>query len=142
MPLSSPSIPDPARSALMSRIRSKGTAPELIVGRVLRNFRLAYRKNVATLAGSPDFANQRRRWAVFVQGCFWHHHACPSGRTPKTNIEYWTTKFARNRVRDAIAIRTLRKAGYRVVAVWECECRDSKRLVGKLSRILESNTSK
>ncbi|MBN8873449.1 MAG: DNA mismatch endonuclease Vsr [Rhodospirillales bacterium] len=106
----------------MSRIRQSGTAAELTVGRLLRRTGLVYRKNVRALPGSPDFANRRRRWAVFVHGCFWHHHTgCGRATVPRTNRAFWTGKFVQNRTRDAAAIRRLRRAGYRVVLIWECE---------------------
>lgn len=115
---------DPARSALMGRVRQRGTAPELAVAAALRQLGLAYRKNVRTLPGAPDFANRRRRWAVFVNGCYWHHHGCSRGTTPTRNREFWIAKFATNRARDAAAIRALRTAGFRVVVIWECQSRN------------------
>jgi DNA mismatch endonuclease Vsr len=106
----------------MKRVRRHGTTPELLVGKFLRSDGLFYRKNVKGLPGRPDFANQAKRWAVFVNGCFWHHHtACMRGRTPANNSEFWRTKFARNRARDARSIVQLRRAGFEVLLVWECE---------------------
>jgi DNA mismatch endonuclease Vsr len=114
--------PTPKVSALMKRIRRHGTAPELAVAATLRSHGLFYRKNVKGLAGRPDFANRKGRWAVFVNGCFWHHHtACRHAGTPNSNSEYWRSKFQRNRVRDARSIAQLRRSGYRVLLVWECE---------------------
>src|ERR1700674_5066845 len=113
---------DPRRSALMARVRQRGTAAELVVASALRSLGASYRLNVRTLPGSPDFANRTRRWAVFVHGCFWHRHAgCVRATVPKTNKKFWQTKFAANRVRDRRAIRMLRRSGYRVIVVWECE---------------------
>ena len=116
-------IPQSAElSRLLGRVRQKDTAAELAVGAILRRMGLSYRKNVRSLPGSPDFANRKKGWAVFVQGCFWHHHTdCRRATIPKANREFWTTKFARNRCRDAAAIRALRKMGLKVVLVWECE---------------------
>ncbi len=68
---------DPKRSALMARVRQRGTAAELMVGATLRASKTRYRLNVRSLRGSPDFSNRKRKWAIFVHGCFWHHHtAC------------------------------------------------------------------
>ena len=106
----------------MGRVRQKGTGAELKVAAMLRGLGAAYRKNVRSLPGSPDFANRGRKWAVFVNGCFWHRHtACVRATVPKANNAFWVAKFGRNRSRDAAAIRDLRRAGFRVAIVWECE---------------------
>jgi DNA mismatch endonuclease, patch repair protein len=114
---------DHETSARLSLQRQRGTRAELLVGKQLREMGSCYRKNVRTLTGSPDFANARRRWAVFVNGCFWHHHTnCRRATTPRTNEQFWLAKFAANRKRDARAVRELRMRGFRVVIVWECDC--------------------
>jgi DNA mismatch endonuclease (patch repair protein) len=119
----------------MGRIRQRDTAAEIVVGRILRGLGAAYRKNVQGLPGSPDFANRKRKWAVFVHGCFWHRHtSCSRATVPKVNRAFWVEKFARNRMRDAAAIRLLRRGGWRVAVVWECELADAER---RLSKILE-----
>jgi DNA mismatch endonuclease Vsr len=128
--------PSPTTSFRMARVRQKGTKIETIVGEVLRSHGLHYRRNVGQLPGSPDFANRTHKWAVFVNGCFWHRHTgCSKATIPKSNTEFWTTKFRANRTRDARAIRLLRKEGFRVVIVWECQ-RD--RLCPRLRKILEA----
>lgn len=130
--------PDPRRSALMSRVRQRGTAPELATAEVLRSLNAAYRLNVKSLPGSPDFANKKRKWVVFVHGCFWHHHTgCKRATIPKTNENFWRQKFGANRTRDAASIRSLRRSGFRVAIVWECEAADMRRLKARLSKILE-----
>ena len=129
--------PDPKRSALMARVRQRGTAPELVVASILRDLGLPYRLNVRALAGSPDFSNRRRRWAVYVHGCFWHRHTgCRHATMPKANAAFWRDKFATNRRRDAKAIRSLRREGFRVVLVWECETRETGRLRARLAKAL------
>lgn len=129
---------DPRRSALMAGVRQKGTSAELTVARILRKLGHSYRLNVRGLPGSPDFANRRRKWAVFVQGCFWHHHTnCRRATVPKSNTEFWRTKFTANRARDARAIRALRATGFRVVTIWECEVPKPDSLAQRLSEILE-----
>jgi DNA mismatch endonuclease, patch repair protein len=117
---------DSARSDLMRRVRQKGTAAELQVAEVLRELGLHYRKNVRTLPGTPDFANRSRKWALFVNGCFWHHHGgCPRATVPSRNRSFWLAKFEANRIRDAGKILRLRRQGFRVLIVWECELRKS-----------------
>lgn len=112
---------DPVRSALMKRVRRQRTAPEELVARALRSRGLFYRRNVRSLPGSPDFANKRAGWAIFVMGCFWHHHTgCRRAGLPARNRAFWAAKFADNRRRDAAKIRALRRAGFRVLLLWEC----------------------
>lgn len=128
--------PDPTTSARMARIRQKGTNIETLVGNALRDYGLRYRKNVKKLPGSPDFANRTRRWAIFVNGCFWHHHAgCRKATIPKSNTRFWKQKFRENQLRDARAIRSLRREGYRVVVIWECQ---RHQISGKLRKIFEA----
>jgi DNA mismatch endonuclease Vsr len=130
--------PNPATSARMAGIRQKGTKIETAVAIVLRELGLHYRKNVKTLPGSPDFANRSDRWAVFVNGCFWHHHAgCRKATVPKTNTHFWTLKFRDNRRRDARTVRLLRKEGYLVITIWGCQ---TNRIRTKLSKILEARS--
>ena len=129
---------DPVRSALMGRVRQKGTKAEVAVGRVLRSLGTFYRTNVRSLPGSPDFANKTRGWAVFVHGCFWHRHdGCRRTTTPKRNAEFWQEKFRANRARDARAIDELTQAGYRVAVVWECETEQLDCVKARLSEVLE-----
>jgi len=128
--------PDAARSALMGRVRQRDTRPEQAVALALRSLGIAYRKNVRSLPGSPDFANKSRKWAVFVHGCFWHcHTGCRRATTPKANRDFWLAKFAANRSRDARVIRTLRAMGFRVAIIWECTVTDAER---RLSEMLET----
>jgi DNA mismatch endonuclease (patch repair protein) len=135
-----PKPDDPKRSALMARVRQRGTAAELVVGSTLRSLKAAYRLNVRSLPGSPDFANRKRKWAVFVHGCFWHQHAgCRRATIPKTNVTFWHQKFAANRARDAQAIRELHGTGFRIAIVWECEVSDPDALAARLLQILETS---
>jgi DNA mismatch endonuclease Vsr len=130
--------PDSGTSARMARIRQKGTKVETIVATALRDLGLHYRKNVRKLPGSPDFANRSKRWAIFVNGCFWHHHTgCLKATVPKSNREFWTIKFRDNRRRDARSVADLRREGYRVVIIWECQ---QDRIRDKLVKILEARS--
>jgi len=130
--------PDPATSARMAGIRQKGTKIETMVAIALHELCLRYRKNVKQLSGSPDFANRSRRWAIFVNGCFWHHHTgCRKATVPKSNTKFWMAKFRDNQRRDARAINRLRREGYRVVIIWECQ---ADRIRAKLSKILEARS--
>lgn len=124
---------DPATSARLARIRQKDTAAEQAVRRVLYELGLRFRTRNRDLPGAPDAANRAHRWAVFVHGCFWHAHAgCCRATIPKRNRDFWVTKFASNRVRDLRVVRALRRRGYRVLVVWECELDDIEKLARRV----------
>ena len=127
---------DATTSARMARIRQKGTEPELAVRHAVATLGLRYTVNNADLPGSPDLANRSRRWAIFVHGCYWHRHAgCYKATTPRTNTEFWLNKFSRNVSRDTEARRSLRRAGYRVLTLWQCELAESRKLSRKLQNL-------
>lgn len=126
---------DSMRSALMKRVRRSRTTAEEAVAAALRSATLGYRRNVRDLPGAPDFANKSKRWALFVNGCFWHHHRCVRGTTPKRNHDFWIAKFKDNRRRDARKLRELRGRGFKVDIIWECEALDFGRLGERVSKI-------
>jgi DNA mismatch endonuclease (patch repair protein) len=114
------------RSAVMSRVKSRDTAPEMTVRRLLRRLGAGYRLHRRDLPGRPDIVLAGRRLAIFVHGCFWHGHDCARGvRTPKANRDYWMAKVARNRARDATTRAALEQLGWRVLTIWECELKDA-----------------
>lgn len=118
-----------ARSRIMSRIRGKNTKPEMAVRRFLYAAGLRYRLHQKNLVGSPDIVLAKFKTAVFVHGCFWHHHTgCKAAGIPKTNIEFWECKMIRNKERDATNIQKLRSLGWYVIVIWECETRKIDRL--------------
>lgn len=129
---------DPARSALMKRVRQSNTSAEQEVASALHNLGIGYRRNVKSLPGCPDFANKSRGWAIFVNGCFWHHHRCSRGTIPKRNRQYWLTKFCSNRTRDARKVHQLRRAGFRVAIVWECQSDNRQELFTRLLQVTEA----
>src|SRR5262249_28925614 len=100
---------DATTSARMKRVRQHGTDLELIVRRFLWHHGLRFSVHNRDLPGSPDIANRKRRWAVFVHGCFWHgHRRCKLARLPKNNNEFWIKKVHDNRRRDAARTKELR----------------------------------
>jgi DNA mismatch endonuclease, patch repair protein len=132
------------RSRLMSRVRQKGTAPELVVRRLLREMGVPYRLNVKSLPGSPDIVLTGRKKAIVVHGCFWHRHpGCKAASTPKTRIEFWTDKFASNIARDRKLRRALNALGYSVMVVWECQAKKSperEKMIRRLDRFATKKT--
>ena len=112
------------RSYNMSRIRSGNTKPEEIVRKYLFSRGLRYRKNDKRLPGKPDLVFTKYRVIVFVHGCFWHKHiGCRYFVLPETNAAFWKEKLEGNRLRDERDTAQLRKDGWRVIVVWECELR-------------------
>jgi len=110
-----------SRSALMARVRSTGNATtEVRLMKLLRRAGLHGWKRHATIAGRPDFIWPHARLAVFVHGCFWHGHDCGRNLEPRTNASVWRAKIARNQQRDRRTASSLRRAGWRVLTIWEC----------------------
>lgn len=144
MPRLGPSAPaaTPLVRRQMQGNRSGDTAPELTLRAALRAAGLSgYRVNWKTACGTPDVAFVHQRVAVFVMGCFWHR--CPRCQpsTPRTNAEWWQRKFTRNRDRDARTRRALRRAGWKVVEVWECQAKRAlAKCVERVARAVERGT--
>jgi DNA mismatch endonuclease (patch repair protein) len=132
------------RSAVMSRIRASGNKDtELLMMELLRAHRIRGWRRSAALFGKPDFVFYRERIAVFVDGCFWHRHpGCKFSYTPKSRIEFWLPKFQRNVARDHLVTRELRKSGWRVVRIWECDLTPSRhgRVIRRLRGALAAKT--
>jgi DNA mismatch endonuclease Vsr len=121
----------------MAAVRQYGTAPEQIVRKAVRELGMSYRCGVRSLPGSPDIANARRRFAVFVHGCFWHRHpGCKKATMPKSNVAFWRKKFRDNIRRDARNIAALEKMGYQVAIVWECDAVNVEKAKDFLSFLL------
>lgn len=126
------------RSRIMAQVRSTDTSPELAIRKGLHAAGYRFRLHRKDLPGSPDVVLSRYRTAVFVNGCFWHGHDCKRGdRMPASNVDYWETKIERNRLRDKSSTSALRKLGWRVHVIWECELeRGLTGLLRKLRRAL------
>jgi DNA mismatch endonuclease (patch repair protein) len=129
------------RSAVMARIRGSGNNDtELRMISLLRAHGITGWRRIARVFGKPDFVFRRERVAVFVDGCFWH--GCPKPKhapLPKNRAEWWAAKLARNRERDLLVTRTLRKAGWRVIRVWECDLarKNWPRIAQRVTKALE-----
>ncbi|MNK29888.1 Very short patch repair protein [compost metagenome] len=106
----------------MSKIKSKNTAPEMIVRRYLHNKGFRYRLHDKKLPGKPDLILPKYKAVIFVHGCFWHgHEGCKYYRIPKSNTDYWIEKIEGNILRDQDKQQLLRDMGWRVIVIWECE---------------------
>jgi DNA mismatch endonuclease (patch repair protein) len=133
-------IVSPARrSEMMSRVRAKGTKPELTVRRMAHGLGHRFRLHVSRLPGSPDVVFPRWKLALFVHGCFWHRHrGCRYAYNPKSNVEFWKRKFKSNLARDRRVRGELEAMGWRVAVIWECETVNSDRLRRELKELLRS----
>ena len=133
------------RHLCMSNIRSKDTSPELKVRRELWRRGYRYRVNVRSLPGTPDIVLGRYRSVIFVNGCFWHgHEDCRKYTVPKSNVEFWKEKVARNRERDLLNNQRLESIAWGVITVWECEL-DKAHLPDTIDRVeaeLQANKAK
>lgn len=129
------------RSALMSKIRAKDTKPEMIVRRLAHSLGYRFRLHRRDLPGSPDLIFPSRKKAIFVHGCFWHRHCCGRAYAPKTRAGFWKRKFLANVARDRWAKRALRRAGWKVLVIWECQTLSGESLLRRLARFLDSPAS-
>jgi DNA mismatch endonuclease (patch repair protein) len=124
------------RSARMSRIRGKDTAPEMIVRRMTHGLGYRFRLHRKDLPGTPDLVFPRLGKVILVHGCYWHGHGCKIGRLPKSNIEFWKEKIERNRARDARNLADLSSLSWKTLVVWQCATRDKKTLGRALAAFL------
>jgi DNA mismatch endonuclease (patch repair protein) len=115
------SVSSAKRSEIMARVRSKDTCPEMIVRRMLHKAGFRYRVHVASLPGKPDLVFAGRWKVIFIHGCFWHLHDCGQVRIPKSHLEFWTKKLHANKERDERNLAELRRLGWDVLCVWECQ---------------------
>src|SRR5436190_1875342 len=116
------------RSRIMAAVKSKNTKPELAVRRLIHSLGFRFRLHVRSLPGTPDLVFPRLRKIIEVRGCFWHGHTCGRCRIPATQRQYWVQKIERNRIRDRRAVATLRRRGWRLLILWECQLKELKRL--------------
>jgi len=126
------------RSAIMAAVRSRDTTPEKFVRSLIHRLGYRFRLHCKDLPGRPDIVLPRHRAVVFVHGCFWHAHRCKAGdRLPATNTEFWRNKRNQNVIRDRTAIGRLRRFGWRVLIVWECETKNAVTIADKVKRLLK-----
>ena len=121
----------------MSRIPSKGTKPEGLVRQYLFSEGFRYRNHVGTLPCSPDVVLSKQKTAIFVHGCFWHGHACPRGKLPATNTEFWHEKINQNKQRDLRNLNELKRAGWHVLVIWQCEISNKQTERLKMNAVCE-----
>ena len=124
------------RSQLMAKVKQKNTAPEIIVRKFLFSKGFRYRINVKSLSGTPDIVLSKYKTVIFVHGCFWHGHTCRAGHLPSSNVDYWVTKIEKNIERDNRKINELKKLGWNVVVIWQCEIKALKNREIRFSKLI------
>ena len=127
------------RSAIMRRIKSKDTAAELRVRRLIFHLGFRYRLHIKALPGAPDLVFRKRRQVIFVHGCYWHQHGCGASARPASHESYWNAKLDRNVNRDRRNLRLLLEQGWKVLVVWECEMRQERMLEERLKEFLQGD---
>jgi DNA mismatch endonuclease (patch repair protein) len=125
------------RSWNMSRIKGKNTAPEKIVRSILHRLGYRFSLHKTKLPGRPDVVLPKHQTIVFVHGCFWHRHKnCKDATMPKTRREWWQAKLDGNAARDRRNQSALRRAGWMVLTVWECETGKPEKLKARLQKFI------
>jgi DNA mismatch endonuclease (patch repair protein) len=127
------------RSLIMAAVHSEDTGPERVVRGIVHRLGYRYRLHVKTLPGRPDLVFPARRKVIFVHGCFWHRHRmCRYATSPKSRRKFWEAKFAANVARDHRNRRQLKRMGWAVLTVWQCELKKKERLTGRLDEFLSN----
>ena len=126
------------RKYCMSRIRGKNTKPEILVRKGLHARGFRFRLHNKKLPGSPDIVLPKYGVVIMVNGCFWHgHKGCRYATKPKSNVEFWEAKIARNRHRDEVTEAHLHALGWHVITIWECELRGAASATSRLDALAE-----
>ena len=115
------------RSKNMAAIKAKNTKPEMLVRRFLHANRYRYKLHEKSLPGKPDIVLPKYKTVIFVHGCYWHgHENCKYFVVPKTRTQWWLNKINGNIANDAKAAKALKKEGWKVITVWECQLKPAK----------------
>ena len=115
------------RSYNMSQIKGKNTKPEMLVRKFLFANGYRYKLNDKTLPGKPDIVLPKYKTVIFVHGCFWHgHKKCKYFVVPKTRTDWWLNKINGNIANDTKVVKALRKDGWKIITIWECNLKPAK----------------
>ena len=82
---------------------------------------------IKNLPGKPDIVLPKYKTIIFIHGCFWHGHKdCKYFVVPKTRTQWWLKKIAANKANDEKAVKALKKDGWKIITVWECNLKPGK----------------
>jgi len=116
-------------------IKGKNTKPEMLVRSVCHELGLRYRLHRKDLPGKPDLVFPKHRLCMFVHGCFWHRHPdCKFAYTPKSRLDFWLPKLAKNAERDLNVQHALLAEGWHVVIIWECHTKNRELLRNEIQK--------
>lgn len=125
------------RSWIMGRVKGRDTKPEMLVRSLVHRMGFRFRIHRRDLPGNPDIVLPRHSKVIFAHGCFWHgHKRCPRSKRPATNKSFWNKKLDANIERDKNIRNELRRMGWRLLVVWQCETHNPEKLLRKLERFL------
>lgn len=124
------------RSQIMASISGENTKPEILVRSSLFKEGFRFRKNVKTLLGKPDIVLPKYKTVIFIHGCFWHGHSCKRASYPSSNVEFWKKKIQNNIVRDKRVKNELRKEGWKILTIWNCELKNKKVFVNTMKKLI------
>jgi DNA mismatch endonuclease, patch repair protein len=124
------------RSKIMSCVGSKNTCAEIGVRRLVHAMGYRYVLHRSDLSGRPDLVFPSRGKVIFVHGCFWHGHHCKYGRLPKSRQDYWKSKIDSNKSRDRKQRQELKRQGWRVMVVWQCQLKKQDWLRQRINNFL------
>ncbi len=114
------------RSQIMRAVKSSGNkSTELALIKLFKNHSIKGWRRNADIFGNPDFYLPTLKIAVFADGCFWHGCKCKKNK-PKANSAYWQNKIRKNKIRDSLVNKHLKKHGYMVVRIRECQIKKGK----------------
>lgn len=130
------------RTKNMSAIRSTHTKMEDKVCNVLWNKGVRFRKNVRNLPGKPDIAIKKYKTVIFLDSCFWHK--CPKHfKQPKSNLEYWKPKIARNVERDREITEYYTQNKWHLLRIWEHEIKQNfEGIIEKISEFIKDSKNR
>ena len=126
------------RRICMSHNKGKDTSPEVFIRKFINS--LGYRCSLhrKDLPGCPDIVFPRRKKVIFINGCYWHRHNCKKGRSmPETRKKFWQQKFERTIERDKKNKRELKKLGWKVLVIWECQTKRPEKIIDKITSFLK-----
>lgn len=127
----------------MSLIKSRDTQPELLIRQIAHACGYRYRLHVKDLPGQPDLVFPKYRKVIFVHGCYWHRHPkCKLARLPKSKLDFWVPKLTQNRERDLKTVRQLRRDGWQVLVIWECQTKRTDAVERRIRTFLGKKNAK
>ncbi|MGA2915455.1 MAG: very short patch repair endonuclease [Sedimentisphaerales bacterium] len=125
------------RRLCMSQNKGKNTIPEVFIRKVTNSLGYRYSLHRKKLPGCPDMVFPKRKKVIFINGCFWHRHTCKKGRSmPATRKKFWQQKFKRTIERDKKNKNELKKLGWKILVIWECQIKNRQKIIDKISNFM------